>query len=110
MQFEDIIYEKKEHVAWITINRPERYNAFDHKTLAELRSAFEAAGLDGKIGVVVLTGAGEAFSAGVMEGEEQGPGAQADLAGLLGQPRQHRQQGWAVASYQKWCSVSQKLS
>lgn len=65
MEFTDILYEKKEHVAWITINRPERYNATDANTFAELATALEDAGLDGKIGVVVLTGAGDkAFCAG----------------------------------------------
>jgi len=70
MEFEDIIYEKRNHMAWVTINRPERLNAFDFKTMSELGAAFEDVGLDGKIGVVVLTGAGDrAFSAGGYLGE-----------------------------------------
>lgn len=65
MGFEDIIYEKQGQVAWITINRPDRYNAFDSRTLAELGSAFEETGRDRGVGVIVLTGAGEkAFCAG----------------------------------------------
>jgi 2-ketocyclohexanecarboxyl-CoA hydrolase len=63
--FADILYEKQGHVARITINRPKQYNAFTGDTLKEMALAFEDAGADDAIGVVVLTGAGEkAFSAG----------------------------------------------
>jgi len=65
MDFEDILYEKKEGIARITINRPKVLNSFRSKTLDELALAFEDASIDGTIGVVVLTGAGEkAFCAG----------------------------------------------
>ena len=65
MEFEDIIYEKNEGVAQITINRPEKLNSFRSKTLDELADAFDDASNDGAIGVVVLTGAGDkAFCAG----------------------------------------------
>jgi len=57
--FKDIIYEKKPGVAKITINRPEAYNAFTTYTQKELIKALEDAGDDGRIGVVVLTGAGD---------------------------------------------------
>ena len=70
MQFDDIVVEKKEQVAWITINRPERHNAFDFKTIGELGAAFDEVARDRRIGVVVLTGAGDkAFSAGGYLGE-----------------------------------------
>ena len=75
MQFDDIIYEKRDQVAWITINRPERHNAFDFKTIGELGKAFNDVGSDRKIGVVVLTGAGDkAFSAGGYLGDLAGSG------------------------------------
>jgi len=65
MQFEDILYEKKEGIARITINRPKVLNSFRSKTLDELAAAFEDANADKTIGVVVLTGAGDrAFCAG----------------------------------------------
>ncbi len=65
MELEDVIYEVKDGIATITINRPERHNAFRSKTLDELTQAFEAAEEDRTVGVVVLTGAGErAFCAG----------------------------------------------
>lgn len=65
MEFEDILYEKREGIARITINRPKVLNSFRSKTLDELTAALEDAHLDASVGVVVLTGAGEkAFCAG----------------------------------------------
>ena len=61
----DILFESRDHVARITINRPKQYNAFTGDTLKELTLAFEEASNDDEVGVVVLTGAGErAFCAG----------------------------------------------
>ena len=58
-------YEKKGHVAYVTINRPEVRNAFRPTTVFEMSRAFEVARDDPKIGVVILTGAGtEAFCSG----------------------------------------------
>lgn len=63
--YKDILYEKKDGVARITINRPKQYNAFTGDTLKEMTLAFEDAATAPGIGVVVLTGAGEkAFCAG----------------------------------------------
>ena len=63
--FEDILYEVGGGRATITINRPERLNAFRGKTTAELCEAFEAAADDEAVGVIVFTGAGErAFCVG----------------------------------------------
>ncbi len=60
-----ILYDKKDRVARVTINRPEVRNALDSKTRAEIATAIEDAWVDEDIGVVVLTGAGDrAFSAG----------------------------------------------
>ncbi|MEJ6524198.1 MAG: 1,4-dihydroxy-2-naphthoyl-CoA synthase [Opitutales bacterium] len=56
--FEDIIYEKREGVAKVTINRPEKRNAFRPKTVSEMYEAFLDAREDSSIGVVLLTGAG----------------------------------------------------
>jgi naphthoate synthase len=65
MNLKDIIYQKKDRVAKILLNRPEVYNAFRTQTLRELAYAFEDAELDESVGVVVLTGAGKkAFSTG----------------------------------------------
>jgi dihydroxynaphthoic acid synthetase len=65
VEHEDVIYGVKDGIAKITINRPERHNAFRSRTLDELTAAFEAAEEDTSAGVVVLTGAGDrAFCAG----------------------------------------------
>jgi len=64
-QFQDIRYEKAEGIAKITINRPERRNAFRPLTVDEMRKALQDARDDASIGVVILTGEGElAFCSG----------------------------------------------
>jgi naphthoate synthase len=61
----DVIYEVDSGLAWITINRPERYNAFRNRTIDELITCFSRAWSDPEVGVVALTGAGDkAFCAG----------------------------------------------
>ena len=63
--FEDIRYEVAGGRATVTIDRPERLNAFRGRTLVELTEAFEAAADDEGVGVIVFTGAGErAFCVG----------------------------------------------
>jgi naphthoate synthase len=63
--FQDIIYEVAEGIARITINRPERRNAFRPQTLFELSRAFESARDDISVGAIILTGAGpDAFCSG----------------------------------------------
>ncbi len=65
MSFEDILYEVDGARATITINRPDRLNAFRSRTIAELCEAFEAAADDEGVGVIVFTGAGDrAFCVG----------------------------------------------
>ncbi len=63
--FQDILYEKHEGVARITLNRPQVYNAYATGTLEELTRAVGDAALDDAVGVIVLTGAGSsAFCTG----------------------------------------------
>lgn len=63
--YSDILYETKDRVAWITINRPHRYNALTGTTFGEVADALARASDDTGVGVVVLTGAGgKAFSSG----------------------------------------------
>ena len=63
--YEDIVYESAEGIARITINRPERRNAFRPQTLFELSDAFERARDDIEVGAIILTGAGgDAFCSG----------------------------------------------
>jgi len=64
-KFTDVIYEVKQGVAILTINRPDRYNALRGRTVDELLTAFKTAWVDPKVGAVILTGAGEkAFCTG----------------------------------------------
>lgn len=65
LDFTNILYEKKNRVAYVTINRPEVRNALNSEVREELAISIEDAWLDDGIGVIVLTGAGgKAFSAG----------------------------------------------
>jgi 2-ketocyclohexanecarboxyl-CoA hydrolase len=64
-EYTDVTYEVDEGLAWITINRPERYNAFRAQTVDELVMSFKRAWASDDVGVVALTGAGDkAFCAG----------------------------------------------
>lgn len=64
MKWEYILLEKKDNIATITLNRPERYNAFAGRMREEILEAVEDAGADPEVRVVVFTGAGKAFCAG----------------------------------------------
>ncbi|MDY6880207.1 MAG: 1,4-dihydroxy-2-naphthoyl-CoA synthase [Thermodesulfobacteriota bacterium] len=65
MEFDEIIYEKKDGVAKVIINRPSLYNAFTATTLEEMYQAFRDSWADKSVGVVVLTGKGDrAFCTG----------------------------------------------
>jgi enoyl-CoA hydratase/carnithine racemase len=67
---ENVLYEKKDAIAYVTVNRPKVLNALNHQTWADLRTAFEEARDDGQVRGVILTGAGEkAFIAGADIGE-----------------------------------------
>ena len=64
-KFTDVIYEVKQGVAIMTINRPDRYNALRGRTVDELLAGFKTAWVDPKVGAISLTGAGEkAFCTG----------------------------------------------
>lgn len=84
MTYEDILYEIRGGAAWITINRPDKYNAFRGQTVDELIHAFQTAGWDRKVGVIVLTGAGDkAFCTG---GDQSAHDGQYDGRGVIGLP------------------------
>ena len=61
MEYEDMMYTKKGHVAHLTINRPQAGNMFRSKTLYEMKAALEDSRVDVAIRVVVLSGAGGKF-------------------------------------------------
>jgi 2-(1,2-epoxy-1,2-dihydrophenyl)acetyl-CoA isomerase len=62
--YETLIYQVKNNVALITMNRPERRNALNAELNADLLSAFQEAAADETVRTVVLTGAGKGFCAG----------------------------------------------
>ena len=63
MTYNTIILDKKDHIARLTLNRPERLNALNEEMFAELNSALEDVATDRDIRVFVITGAGRAFCA-----------------------------------------------
>ncbi len=73
MQYQDLLYDVRDGLGSITINRPEVYNAFRGLTCEELLDAFRQASWDRAVGVIVLTGAGaKAFCTG---GDQKAHGA-----------------------------------
>ncbi len=65
MNYENILFEKKGAIAYVTVNRPKVLNALNMATMEELRGAFHELKNDASVRVVILTGAGEkAFIAG----------------------------------------------
>ena len=96
---ENVLYEKKGAIAYVTVNRPKVLNALNKKTWEDLKTAFEAAKADAAVRGVILTGAGDkAFIAGAdiselaqltaVEGEESSSFGQAvlNLVEDLGKP------------------------
>jgi enoyl-CoA hydratase/carnithine racemase len=63
--FQDIAYEVDDPVAVITLNRPEKLNAFTSQTITELRDAVQWAAADPAVVGIVVTGAGRGFCAGL---------------------------------------------
>jgi enoyl-CoA hydratase len=79
---ENVIYEKRGAVAYVTVNRPKVMNALNARTWADLRAAFETARDDAEVRGAILTGAGRAFIAGadIVELAEVGAYAAAQQA------------------------------
>jgi len=59
MAFENLLYEKRNGIGYVTVNRPEKLNALNQKTMDELRECFEGIERDDEVRAVILTGAGE---------------------------------------------------
>lgn len=65
MAYENLLYEKRDGIGFITFNRPKVLNALNHKTMEELRDILITAREDAAVRVLILTGAGEkSFVAG----------------------------------------------
>ena len=74
MAFETLLYDERDGIGYLTLNRPEKLNALSPTLIAEFREAMEAIEANPDVRVVILTGAGRAFSAGFdIESEASGP-------------------------------------
>jgi enoyl-CoA hydratase len=91
MSYKTIIVEKEKGIAKVTLNRPQAMNALTEELLTELIKALKDIEKDDTVGVVILTGAGKAFSAGrdlqgVIEGREFPGGSRYKALEDLGKP------------------------
>ncbi|KKN09164.1 hypothetical protein LCGC14_1049290, partial [marine sediment metagenome] len=64
MEFETIIYENKNKIGYITLNRPEKHNALNYQLLDDLDAVFDHAEADDDAKVIVLKGNGKSFCSG----------------------------------------------
>lgn len=70
LKLENVLYEKKDQIAYITLNRPKVMNALNKETWQDLQAAFDTARQDEEVRGVILTGSGDkAFIAGADIGE-----------------------------------------
>ena len=89
--YKTIIYEKKEEIALITLNRPEKLNAWTPFMAEELASALGEANKDPSIGAIIMTGSGRGFCAGAdieetfktrIDGKDPGKDTQSGHGGM----------------------------
>ena len=59
MAFENLLYEKRNGIGYVAVNRPEKLNALNRKTMDELHDCFQEIERDDEVRAVILTGAGE---------------------------------------------------
>lgn len=86
MQFDNLILEKKDKIAVITINRAKFFNSLNRETLQELNESLEEITKDIEIDVLIITGKGKAFIAGADISEMKDMSAiEAQRFSLLGQ-------------------------
>ncbi len=94
MSYSTILYDVEDGILTITLNRPERLNAFNRQMMQEMIDAFDRADADDAVRAIIVTGAGRAFCAGAdLEAggdtfnaerrEDRASGVQADGGGLL---------------------------
>jgi enoyl-CoA hydratase/carnithine racemase len=96
LKLENVLYEKKGSIAYVTLNRPKVLNALNTPTWADLRMAFEEARDDAAVRGVILTGAGDkAFIAAPTS------------ASLRTSPRSKRS---SRAASDRRCSISSRIS
>ena len=91
MDYEQIIYAVEDNILTITLNRPERINAFTDQMMTEMVDAFDRADADDDVKAIIITGAGRGFCAGAdlsagsgtFDAEKAGTGLKADGGGIL---------------------------
>lgn len=89
MEFTEITYEVADHVATITLHRPDKLNAFTTTMMREMIAAFDATDADDDVRAVIVTGAGRAYCAGadLSAGGETFAGGGSDVRSRQGPPR-----------------------
>lgn len=117
MDYQDLTVQRRGAAEWITINRPERMNAFRGRTCDELIQALQRAAWDREVAAIVLAGAGEkAFCTG---GDQSAHEGQYDGRGTIGLPMEElhaairdapkpviaRVQGYAIGGGNVLCTV-----
>ena len=65
MDYESVVVEKEKQIGWLTLNRPDQFNTFSTQMARELNTALEQLDGEDDIRVVVIRGAGKAFSTGI---------------------------------------------
>ena len=91
MEYETIIYEVQDNILTITLNRPERQNAFNGQMSSEVHNALDRADADDNVKAIIFTGAGRGFCAGAdlssgnetFDYESDGRGIHPDGGGVL---------------------------
>ena len=84
MAYEAVLYDVADCICTITLNRPEKLNAWTRQMHLDLKHAMHKAGADPDVRAIILTGAGRGFCAGADMGGLQAIGAG---AGPTGRPR-----------------------
>jgi 2-(1,2-epoxy-1,2-dihydrophenyl)acetyl-CoA isomerase len=84
MEFETLLYERRDHVAYVTLNRPDRLNALNARLAADLLTAAQAIGSDAETRAVLLRAAGRAFCSGADLADDDLPGAGRSLGQAVG--------------------------
>lgn len=87
MSYQDILYGVEDGVAVVTLNRPDRLNAWRAEMERDVRAAMKAAADDEAVRVIVLTGAGRGFCAGADMGGLQSTAASGRVGGEAGPAR-----------------------
>lgn len=89
MEYTQIVYEVADHIATITLNRPEQLNVFTNTMMREIIDAFDRIDADDEVRVVIVTGSGRGFCAGadLSGGGETFSGGGSDVQTNVGVPR-----------------------